>query len=151
MFPCQRRTCQCPTSWTNTNADHRLCKTCASRFPVPSARPWPRRCNVTGTRSTGFRHCSARDGSQPETRCAGMAAEIIVVVENQDSGTIPGGFAIKMRSGKPADACADNDQVIRLAGRIRARRAGLKPVVAKFVREGESAIMVPRMPISAGG
>ena len=75
-----------------------------------------------------------------------MSAEVVVVVKDQDSGIVPGALAIKMRRGKSADACADHDQVISLAGRFGIGRGRLKFVVTKFVREGEGAIMVSPHP-----
>jgi hypothetical protein len=45
-----------------------------------------------------------------------MAADIIVIVENENAGIRPPG-AIKMPRREPADAAADYDQIIVFAGR----------------------------------
>ena len=46
----------------------------------------------------------------------GMAAEVVVIVENEDAARAAGVLAIKMRGGKTADARADHDEIVLFAG-----------------------------------
>ncbi len=46
----------------------------------------------------------------------GMAAEIVVIVENENAALRPDRAAIKPRGRKPADAAANHDQIIALFG-----------------------------------
>ncbi len=76
----------------------------------------------------------------------GVTAEIVVVVENEDArGLVLG--AVEMRRRQPADAAADDDQIVSLAG--RGDRARLRPeiAVAQRVRRFES----PRMAAAQAG
>ena len=60
-----------------------------------------------------------------------MAAEIVVIVENEDAGPRTDGAAIKPCGGKAADAAADHDEIVSLfAWRV------LDAQAAAFAREG---------------
>ena len=69
-----------------------------------------------------------------------MAAEVVVVVENQDPG---GGHSrpVKVRRCESADASADNDEIVGLSGVGRRRRAGEEPAVAQRVRHLVGAVV----------
>ena len=79
-----------------------------------------------------------------------MAAEIVMVVENEDTGA--GMFrTVEMRRRKPADAAADNDEIVIFAGRRGLRRLRPEIAVAQTVRGFEAPGWLPRMPVNAGG
>ncbi len=71
----------------------------------------------------------------------GVSAEIIVVIQNQDSGLGADGFAEEVRRGKPTDAAADDHQVIGFTA--VGRRGGLVPElgVAHLVRHFKGAFV----------
>ncbi len=46
----------------------------------------------------------------------GVTAEIIVIVEQKDAAAAAALRAVEMRGGKPADAGADDDEIVALAG-----------------------------------
>ena len=81
----------------------------------------------------------------------GVAAEIVVVVEDQDARAGPRG-AVEVRRRQAADAAADDDQVVGLAGvlgrrwpRSRSRRRASLWAFSKLPG------WEPRMPVSTGG
>src|SRR5215469_10243079 len=47
-----------------------------------------------------------------------VSSKIVMIVKNQYARTIAGKFPIKIRSGKTADACSNDNQVVALAGRF---------------------------------
>jgi hypothetical protein len=68
-----------------------------------------------------------------------MAAEILVVVEDEDAA-VAGMRALEMRSGQAADARADDDQIVFFA-RIRWRRRRI--AVAQCMSGLEGTRMAP--------
>ena len=83
----------------------------------------------------------------------GMAAEVVVIVEDEDAGrtgTFSGGLclcfhllAIEICCGKAADTSAHDDQVVAFAGapRLAGRVPGIP--IAQLMRIGIGAVMVP--------
>ena len=75
----------------------------------------------------------------------GVAAEIVVVLEDQDLGRIAMRLAIEPRRGKAADAAANHDQIVffldRLAGKIE-----LFAFARQAVRHLEGAGMAAAQP-----
>ncbi len=71
----------------------------------------------------------------------GVTADIVVVVEDQNARGLVSG-AVEVRRREPADAAADDDQIVILAG--RGDRAGLRPEVGVAQRVGglETARMI---------
>ena len=74
-----------------------------------------------------------------------MAADIVVIVENENAGIRPP-RAVKMRGREPADAAADDDQIIVFAGRGDRARVLPKIGVAQRVRGFETARIVAAQP-----
>jgi len=63
----------------------------------------------------------------------GMAAEIVVIVKNENARARPDCLAIKPCGGEPADATANDDQIIRLD---RPDRHVIDAEAPTFAREG---------------
>jgi hypothetical protein len=59
---------------------------------------------------------------EPVLIALGVAAKIIVVVEQQDARARRGPGSVEVRGGQAADAGADNDQIVFLTG-VRRRRS----------------------------
>jgi hypothetical protein len=74
-----------------------------------------------------------------------MAAEIVVVVENEDAGVRPP-RPVEMPGREPADAAADDHKIVSLAA--LGDRAGLRPkvAIAQAVRDLERARMTAAQP-----
>src|SRR5262249_55851018 len=71
----------------------------------------------------------------------GVAAEIVVVVEDQDAGRGPGGAAIEEGGREPADAAADHDQVVAFLGRNAVEPEG-GALARRQVRHFERAVVL---------
>jgi hypothetical protein len=69
-----------------------------------------------------------------------MAAEIVVILENQDARVFAGGFAIEVGGAEAADT-ADYHEVVRFTG-VHGR-AGLLPerAIAHLIGDFERAVM----------
>src|SRR3981081_2838619 len=74
-----------------------------------------------------------------------MAAEIIMVIEDEDAGGGPGGATIEPGRSEPADACADHDKVVALLDR-RAVERKARAVVRLRVRGLERAGVLATQP-----
>src|ERR1700741_4287482 len=71
-----------------------------------------------------------------------MAAEIVVIVENQNADTFAGILAIEIRGGQPADARTYDDKIVVLARLDRITEGIRTLAIAHAVRKGESAVMI---------
>ena len=78
-----------------------------------------------------------------------MAAEIVVVVEDEDAGGGPGGTAIEPGGCEPADAGADNDEIVAFLDR-RAVERKARAVVRLRVRGLERAGVLATQPRERG-
>src|SRR5207253_2543063 len=58
-----------------------------------------------------------RNAVDRELVALGVAAEIVVVVEDEDARVVPGRAAVEPGRGEPADAAADNDEIVALLDR----------------------------------
>jgi len=72
-----------------------------------------------------------------------MAAEIVVVFEDEDASGGPGGTAIEPGGCEPADAGADDDEIVAFLDRRAVERKARAVVNAPACW--------PRSPVSAGG
>ena len=70
-----------------------------------------------------------------------MAAEVVVIVEDENARRRSGGLAEEPRRGEPADACADDDQVVALAAIGDRARAGPERPFAQRVGYLEGAVV----------
>src|SRR5262249_14451282 len=74
-----------------------------------------------------------------------MAAEIVVVVEDEDARVVPRRAAIEPRRRKPADAAADHDEVVSFFnGEVVDRIA--TPLLSNRMRHLERTRMLPAQP-----
>ncbi len=80
----------------------------------------------------------------------GVAAEIVVIVEDQDAGGRPGA-PVEPRRRKPADAAADHDEVVGFVDRQRHRSESCGPSRASACAISNEPSCWPRSPVSAGG
>src|SRR4030088_3370544 len=78
-----------------------------------------------------------------------MAAEIIMVIEDEDAGGGPGGAAIEPGRSEPADAAADNDEIVAFLDR-RAVERKARAVVRLRVRGLERAGVLATQPGERG-
>src|SRR5690242_8391053 len=74
-----------------------------------------------------------------------MAAEIIVIIENENARAVTERAAIEPRRGEPADAAADHDQIVSLFDR-RILDAETPALVRKSMRHFERAGMLTAQP-----
>ena len=89
-----------------------------------------------------------------------MAAEIIVVVEDEDAGGWPGGAAVEPGGRKPADAGTDHDEIVALLDRcgadriapalVRLRVRGLERAGVLAAQPGERGRITHRLRRSLG-
>ena len=75
----------------------------------------------------------------------GVATDVVVIVENENARLRPL-RPVEMRRRKPADAAADNDQVIVFAGRRHRTGAPPEVAVAQRMRGLETAWMIAPQP-----
>src|SRR4029077_19550505 len=80
----------------------------------------------------------------------GVSAEIVVVIENQDSCVLAGLFSEEVCGREPADAAADHDEVIGLAGVCHIAEAVGAFAVAQAVCVGKRAIMIAAYSLERG-
>ena len=100
----------------------------------------------SGNRAVGSRaidvKCSAiyerKRVAEAKLIALGVAAEVIVIVENEHATSLRCLGAIKMRRGKPTDAAAHDNEIIFFA-RVRARTCAL--AVTQCVRRLEGSGM----------
>ena len=85
---------------------------------------------------------------QMEFVALGVTAEIVVIVEKENAAAASALRAIEMRGGEPADAGADDDEVVALAG-IRGGGSGW-PSRSAWAASKEPG-WLPRIPVSSGG
>src|SRR5579859_645052 len=76
---------------------------------------------------------------QVEFVAFGVTAEIVVIVQYEDAAMCLGSCAVEMRSGKTAQARADDDQVVFLAG-VRGRGRWFAVAQRMGVLEGTGVI-----------
>jgi len=72
----------------------------------------------------------------------GMAAEIVMIVQDENARTFPCASAKEISGRETAEAAADNDEVIVLAGGGRIAERIRAFAVAQTVGEGEGAIVI---------
>jgi hypothetical protein len=70
----------------------------------------------------------------------GVAAEVVVVVEDEDFRAAADLFDEVVRRREPAQSAADDDEIVRLAGADRAGEIPL-PAIAQLVRDLERSVM----------
>ena len=70
-----------------------------------------------------------------------MAAEVVVIIEDQNARRRSGGLAEEPRRGEPADARADDDQIVALAAIDDRARAGPERPFAQRVGRLERAVV----------
>ena len=72
-----------------------------------------------------------------------MSAEVVVVVEDQNARVFAGRLAVEVRRGQTADAAADDDQVVSLAGILglagRVPECAVAQAVSRIERSGMAA------------
>src|SRR5215813_753503 len=78
--------------------------------------------------------------AEPELVALGVAAEIVVVVEDENAGARTEGAPVEPGGRKPADAGADDHEIVALLDRQPAEREGL--AVAQLMSDLERAGMV---------
>ena len=71
----------------------------------------------------------------------GVAAEIVMVVENKDARFWPRRLAEKVRCRQSTDAGTHDDQIVRLAGILSLARGVPKSSIAKAVRDAIGGIV----------
>jgi hypothetical protein len=70
-----------------------------------------------------------------------VAAEVVVIVEDEDARRRSGGLAEEPRRGEPADARADDDQIVALAAIDDRACAGPERPIAQRVGRLERAVV----------
>ena len=82
----------------------------------------------------------------------GVAAEIVVVFENEDARLAARGFAVEVRCRQSADAAANDDQIVGFAGIFGlARRVPECAIAQGCERRRMSQDGCRACPVSAGG
>ena len=81
----------------------------------------------------------------------GVAAEIVVVVEDEDAGGWPGGAAVEPGGRKPADAGTDHDEIVALLDRRAAEPDSARGRTRSACAASNEPACWPRSPVSAGG
>ena len=79
----------------------------------------------------------------------GVAAEVVVVVEDQDPRLRAVQLAMEVRGCEPADATADHDQVVSFVEQFRV--VEMAALAGEGVRYLERPWCAPRRPVSVGG
>ena len=72
----------------------------------------------------------------------GVAAEVVVVVQNQDASLASCRLAIKIRGGKSADAASDNHQVVGLASFFRSAKLVPRFAVTQCMRKRVGSLVI---------
>ena len=72
----------------------------------------------------------------------GMAAEVVVIIENQNPRVFPCALAEEIGGCQPADPAADDYEVVALAGICRIAEGIRALAVAQAMGKGECSVMI---------
>src|SRR5215831_4644072 len=112
----------------------------------PERRQEARRHRAVGARAVDGERAAIDEldlTAQSELVAFGVAAEIVMVVEDQDASAGPRLCPVEIGGGEPADPAADHDQIVALSGIDWCRSGYRRGAVAQSVGCLEAPGMAP--------